>query len=235
MQKWLDNFDAVTATALAPADAPVLSALLTGAALARLQGLLTGPSDWVELTLINGAGVAETIKVWLSYPGLRNWAASPLGPQSWPAGSRVIAAYSAAAAARAGALVRTLEYSEASSLELSARAGSWEWAPLDGWAFNIIPSFIAVSAGTSGEEEYINIELLLTAPHSDDAVTLRIVDHVPRYIKLPAGATMLKDSDTPDYIITLAAASAYRIRFQGGSIITLEISDFSEYLKISLS
>ncbi|MBX9754633.1 MAG: hypothetical protein K2X80_07760 [Pseudomonadaceae bacterium] len=229
-QKFINNFDVVTSFAIGTGLELVIGDLLSGPPLARLTALLSGAGDWVELALISEAGAVENIRFEFAGDPQRDYAGNGSGALAWPAGSRLIAPYSAATAAAAKAANRPITAVAGDTLVLSP-VGAWLWNP----SF-LVPITIDTSqleAELGGEWVLPFAEVLL--PSSDNSAPLVVkLTTAPAFVKLPAGGSGVYDSEIGSYEITLPPGSFYRFRFGGvASTRTLDVSDHSEYTAVA--
>lgn len=227
-QKFINNFDAVTAFAIGPDDDDLgISDLLSGASLARITSLVSGTGDWVELVLIGEAGAVENIRFDFAGNVQRDYSESNAGTPAWPLGSRLIAPYSAAAAGAAKAATRPIAASTGGVLELSPM-GVYDWSPAPGI---VTIDNTSLDSELGGDYVLTAAEVLLSAPNVQPMV-INILS-APRYVKLPPGGSGLYNTENFSYLITLQPANKYRLRFSGvRNDWTLDVSDHSEYQAI---
>ncbi|MGF6694749.1 hypothetical protein M2318_004838 [Metapseudomonas resinovorans] len=95
-QRWIDNWSTTTAVAIASEEVVPLADLITGDPLDRLNDLLGNSADnWCELTLDDGEGGIEVIKVDGTGTIVRAWTTDDGLP--WPLGSTISARLTAKA------------------------------------------------------------------------------------------------------------------------------------------
>jgi hypothetical protein len=227
-QKFINNFDVLTSFAIDAEVDFVLGDLLAGEALDRINALISTYGDWVELALIGESGQMENLRVGSDLE--RDYTGNGSGALAWPAGSRLIAPYTAAAASAAKALTRPI-ISVAGDVLTISPIGAWEWAP-----YLIDPLVIdnsQVSAEFAGDFIMPAAVVMMDTYGSDDPVSISVVS-APAFAKLSAGVTGIYDAELGSYQITLPATKRYLLRFSGiNSARTLDISDYSEYTAVA--
>lgn len=227
-QKFINNFDVLTAFAIGAGGELVIGDLLSGAPLARINALLALPGDWVELALIAEDGQTENIRVDSELQ--RDNTGNGSGALAWPAGSRVIAPFTAEAASAAKAALRPFIDATGDTLQLSP-VGAWLWVP------NFIAPLVIendrVYEELAGDFVMPAAVVLMDTYGSDDPVAINILT-APAFAKLPAGVSGVYNAEMGSYQITLPPAKNYMLRFSGvASVSTLDVSNYSEYTAVA--
>ncbi len=221
-QRFLDNWQAATVAPLTAVDNGVIEDLAPTDRLDQITAVLTRDEFFLELTLVTETGGAETAReiVRVFGDGTLQRAVNS-EQQAWPAGTKVSARYTAAAANAAADASRHIVRIEADLLVLDNRQSSWLWQPESGECSLQVPSPLANS-----HIPYRN-DIQLDSGAAPQVVNI----HAPGgwAFRLPDGATVTQAESGP-YVLTLPGDTLYRLRLRGSTAaVTVDISDYNEY------
>ncbi|MBD9675518.1 hypothetical protein IB274_02345 [Pseudomonas sp. PDM18] len=232
-QLFINNFSVETLSTFAADEGYVLP--LSGEAIAQLAALMYATDDYFILTVTAADQSSWEIIRYQpdntvgQYPILRGYEGTVA--KEWPAGSIISCNLTAnTLLALTQGLGRT-RGEEGQSLQ--PQTGGWVWAPQDEFPFlELNLNFLSGYIGSQPVDAFIELQSWDGA----SPTVLHVVGSGLR-IKVPDGATAERDPDNTMYILTLPPTSAgyYRLRVQGLGMLTLEISDYSEYLSLDLT
>ncbi|MDF3864193.1 hypothetical protein P3W53_06970 [Pseudomonas denitrificans (nom. rej.)] len=229
-QRFINNFSVETLSPFAVDEGYVLP--LSGEAIAKLDGLLYGPDDYVILTVMGSdQGAWEIIRYQplndvLQFPILRGYEAT--APTDWPVGSTISCNVTADTMMRLAESTRPTRAFDGQVLSLQNGSGV-AWSPQDEYPYLEL-SLGVLSMGRGSPPVDIIIDLQVW----DGAVAtiLRVPAGVP--LRYPEGTTWERDSDSGAIILTLpppaSADGWYRLRLAGVNNLTLDISDYTGYV-----
>lgn len=229
-QRFINNFSVETLSAFMADEGYVLP--LSGEAVAKLDALMFDPDDYVILTVMaSDQGSWEIVRYQplnnvLQYPILRGYEGT--AAVDWPIGSTISCNLTAETMMRLAESTRPTRAFEGQSLSVWGVSGV-AWSPQD---------------------EYPYLELKLDSlsmgrgsPPVDIIIDLQVWDgSVPTILRVPAGVllrypegtTWERDADSGAIILTLpppvVSSGWYRFRLAGVNNLTLDISNYDDYV-----
>lgn len=223
-QRFIDNWNAATVAPLSASGGGVIEDLAPPERLAEITDLLGRDEFYMELTLAAVGGGVETaweiVRVFGDGTLQRGVNSQPL---DWPAGTRIAARFTAAAATAAATSPRGVVRVEENLLVVDEQGITWRWEPDSDTCTLQMQAFSFLDRPQRAYDTDIELDCSW-APQ-----VLNIDVAGAWAFLLPDGATAERPEQSP-YIVTLPGETTYRLRLRGSPwAATIEIVDIGQY------